>query len=101
MEKLSSKENLTFLERLPRQSRRYFVWVLWFITWIGLLAGLFNLVFYEYVVLFSALHALLFLVLLKFRVKEFPAQIRIVYLIWVVVGTTSWVVYRTRVFCYL
>ena len=87
MEKLSSKENLTFLERLPRQSRRYLVWGLWFITWIGLLAGLFNLVFYEYVVLFSAIHAILFLILVNFRVKEFPAQIRIAYLIWVAIGT--------------
>lgn len=82
-----SKENLTILERMPRQSRRYLVWGIWFITWLGLLAGLHDRVYYEYVVLFSAIHALLFMVLLNFRVKEFPAQIRIAYLIWVVVGT--------------
>jgi len=72
---------------MPQQSRRYLVWGLWFITWLGLLAGLHDRVYYEYVVLFSLIHALLFLVLLNFRVKEFPAQIRIAYLVWVVVGT--------------
>ena len=82
-----SKENLNIIERMPQQTRRYLVWGLWFVTWLGLLAGLYDRVYYEYVVLFSALHALLFLVLFNFRVKEFPVQIRIAYLIWVVVGT--------------
>lgn len=82
-----SKENLTILERIPKHIRRYLVWGLWFITWLGLIAGLFHRVFYEYVVLFTAIHALLFLILVNFHVKKFPAQIRIAYLIWVVIGT--------------
>lgn len=81
------KESLTVLERMPGHMRRYLVWGLWFITWLGLLAGLFQRVYYEYVVLFTAIHALLFLVLVNFRVKQFPAQVRIAYLIWVAVGT--------------
>ena len=72
MEKDVSKGNLTFLARMPRKSRRYLVWGIWFITWLGLLAGLVDRVYYEYVVIFSALHALLFLFLVNFRIKEFP-----------------------------
>jgi hypothetical protein len=52
-----------------------------------LLAGLFDREFYEYVVIFSAAHALLVLFLLRFRVAAFPAQVRIAYYIWVAVGT--------------
>ena len=74
-------------DRIPRQRRKRLVWVLWFVTWLGLLAGLYNLVFYEYVVVFSAVHAVLFLILLRFIIKAFPVQVRIAYFIWVVVGT--------------
>lgn len=72
---------------MPRQPRKYLVWGMWFITWLGLLAGLLDRVFYEYVVLFSAIHALLFIILVNFRIKEFPAQIRVAYFIWVAIGT--------------
>jgi len=62
-------------------------WCLWFVTWAGLVAGVFDSVFFEYVVYFSAGHALLFLVLFRFAVYPFPAQVRIAYLVWVAVGT--------------
>ena len=74
-------------DQIPQDIRKRFVWVLWLITWIGVLAGLFDREFYEYVVIFSAAHALLVLFLLRFRVSAFPAQVRIAYCIWVVVGT--------------
>jgi hypothetical protein len=44
-------------------------------------------VYFEYVVLFSAAHAVLFLVLFGFDVKPFPVQVRIAYFIWVALGT--------------
>jgi hypothetical protein len=72
---------------MPQDIRKRFFWILWFVTWIGLLAGLFDREFYEYVVIFSAAHALLVLFLLRFRVAAFPAQVRIAYYIWVAVGT--------------
>ena len=74
-------------DQIPQDIRKRFVWVLWLVTWIGVLAGLFDREFYEYVVIFSAAHALLVLFLLRFRVSAFPAQVRIAYCIWVVVGT--------------
>jgi len=74
-------------DRIPQPVRRRFVWLLWCVTWIGLLAGLYDRVFYEYVVIFSAAHALLVLFLVRFRVEVFPAQVRIAYLVWVAIGT--------------
>ena len=74
-------------DRLSGHTRKRIVWSLWFVTWCGLLAGLFDRVFFEYVVIFTAAHTLLVLFLLRFRVSAFPAQVRIAYLIWVAVGT--------------
>jgi len=73
--------------RIPDRSRKHLVWGLWFITWLGLLLGLFERTAYEFVVLFSALHALLILFLLGFRIAAFPAQVRLAYFAWVAVGT--------------
>jgi hypothetical protein len=72
---------------MPGQIRKRLVWGLWFVTWLGLLAGLFERTFYEYVVFFSAAHTLLVIYLLDFKVSAFPAQVRIAYLVWVAVGT--------------
>lgn len=72
---------------MPERIRKPLIWILWFITWLGLLAGLYDRVYWEYVVLFSALHAVLFLGLNGFGVKPFPVQVRIAYLIWVTIGT--------------
>lgn len=74
-------------DRIPQPIRKRFVWFLWFVTWAGLIAGLFDRVFYEYVVIFSAAHALLVLFLVRFQVEVFPAQIRIAYFVWVAIGT--------------
>ena len=60
---------------------------LWFVTWLGLVGGLFDRVYFEYVVVFSALHAVLFLALNGFKIKPFPVQVRIAYVVWVAVGT--------------
>jgi len=60
---------------------------LWFITWLGLVGGLFDRLYYEYVVIFSAFHAVLFLSITGFNVKPFPVQVRIAYFIWVAAGT--------------
>jgi hypothetical protein len=80
-------QHSSFWDRMPEHNRKRLVWGLWFVTWIGLLAGLFDSVFFEYVVFFSAAHALLVLILLRFQVKVFPAQVRIAYFAWVAVGT--------------
>lgn len=74
-------------DRLPAHTRHQLIHGLWFITWLGLLAGLYDRVFYEYVVIFSFLHLLLFLILFNFRFNAFPVQVRITYFLWVVVGT--------------
>lgn len=68
-------------------TQRNRVWNLWFITWLGLLAGLFSQQFYEYVVYFSVIHAVLFLYIEQFKLIAFPVQVRIAYLVWVAVGT--------------
>ena len=77
----------TFWEKMPVNIRKRMLWGLWFITWLGLLAGLLERVFWEYVVFFSAAHALLVLLLLGLRVSDFPAQVRLAYFAWVAIGT--------------
>jgi hypothetical protein len=72
---------------MGRLARRRLVWTLWFVTWAGLLAGLFEARWYRAVVLFSIAHAGLFLVLTGFRVAAFPNQVRIAYVVWVALGT--------------
>jgi hypothetical protein len=52
-----------------------------------LVGGLSDRVVFEYVVIFSALHVVLFLMLYRFKVGPFPVQVRIAYFIWVAVGT--------------
>jgi hypothetical protein len=63
------------------------MWGLWFVTWLGLVGGVFDRDIFEYVVIFSALHAVLFLVLNSLNVRPFPVQVRIAYFIWVAAGT--------------
>jgi hypothetical protein len=77
----------TIWGKIPVKTRKRMVWGLWFITWLGLLAGLLERVFWEYVVFFSATHALLILLLLGLRVTEFPVQVRLAYFAWVAIGT--------------
>jgi len=74
-------------ERIPPRRRKRLVWSLWFVTWIGLLAGLRRPVAYEYVVFFSAAHAVVVLSLLRFRIAAFSAQVRVAYFLWVAAGT--------------
>jgi len=69
------------------------VWVLWFVTWVGLVVGLFDREFYEYVVYLSAAHAVLVLWLFGFRLSPFPVHVRIAYLAWVAAG--AYVPYMT------
>lgn len=73
--------------RVDPSLRKKVVYALWGITEIGLIAGLFDTRAYGFVVGFTALHALAFLALLRFRPMAFPAQLRLAYLLWVAVGT--------------
>jgi hypothetical protein len=77
----------TPLERMSYQTRRRLVRTLWVITWLGLLAGLYDHRWYQAVVVFSILHTALFLTLTRFRVAALPNQVRIAYLLWVAVST--------------
>lgn len=77
----------TLWEKMPVKTRKRMVWGLWLITWLGLLAGLLERVFWEYVVFFSATHALLILLLLGLRFTAFPVQVRLAYFAWVAIGT--------------
>jgi len=72
---------------LKPEVRSKLIWSIWFVTWIGLLIGFFERVYYHYVVLFSVGHLILFLFLFQFRLREFPIQLRIFYLAWVAIGT--------------
>lgn len=74
-------------ERTPAKTRKRIIWALWFVTWLGLLAGLFDRRFYVAVAWFTVAHALLMLALNRFRVAAYPVQVRIVYVLWVLVGT--------------
>lgn len=77
-----------YWDQISIKNKAQLVWYIWFVTWLGLLGGIFlNNTYNEYVVNWSALHTLLFLILFSFRVKEFPVQLRIAYVIWVYVGT--------------
>lgn len=77
----------TLWDRMPARVRKPLIRSLWFVTWLGLVGGLFDRIFFEYVVVFSALHAILFLALNRFNVGPFPVQVRIAYFIWVAAGT--------------
>lgn len=77
----------TLWDRIPPRVRRKLIWSLWLITWVGLIAGISDQAYFEYVVVFSALHAVAFLVLFRFSVRPFPVQVRIGYFVWVAVGT--------------
>jgi len=68
-------------------ARGRLVWTLWFVTWAGVLAGFLDRTFWEWVVAFSAAHAVLVVSLVGFRVSPFPAQVRIMYFLWAAVGT--------------
>jgi hypothetical protein len=82
-----STQDHTIWDRTPPGIRKLLIWGLWFITWLGLVGGLFEQLYFEYVVIFSAFHAVLFLVINAFNIKPFPVQVRIAYFIWVAAGT--------------
>lgn len=84
---MTSAPHDTPWEGVPAKTRNRMVWGLWFITWLGLLAGLLERVYWEYVVFFSAAHAVLFLLLLGLRISGFPVQVRLAYFAWVAIGT--------------
>lgn len=74
-------------QHLAASTRKRLIWWFWLITWLLLLGGLFDRSFYSWVVIFSALHALVFLRLFRFRIDPFPVQVRLAYLLWVFAGT--------------
>jgi hypothetical protein len=87
--------------RLRVSTRKRLTWALWAITWLGLVAGCFDVRFWRGVVWFSLAHALLALALVGFRWLAFPAQLRLAYVAWVAIGTyvpfMSWMMYVTLV----
>ncbi len=84
---MTSAPHDTPWEKIPVKTRNRMVWGIWFITWLWLLAGMLERVFWEYVVLFSATHALQILLLFIFRISAFPVQVRLAYFAWVAIGT--------------
>ena len=83
---MSSHANL-YWDKIQKNDQDRLIWIIWLVTWAGLLGGLYDRVYYEYVVMFSAAHSLLFLILFNFRAMDFPAQLRIAYFLWVAIGT--------------
>jgi len=79
-------DNTTW-DTLSKSQRKTIVWSFWFITWVGLMLGFIYRDFYDYVVIFSTAHALLFFFFFGFKIYAFPVQLRIAYFIWVAVGT--------------
>ena len=86
MEQTTHKSE-TLWDRIPQRVSKILTWGLWFITWVGLIVGIGDQDYFEYVVVFSVLHAATFFVLFRFSVRPFPVQVRIGYLVWVAVGT--------------
>jgi hypothetical protein len=82
-----TNSNMTIWDRTPPIGRKRLIWGLWFVTWLGLVGGLYDGVYFTYVVFFSAAHAVLFLLLNSFQIRPFPVQVRIAYFIWIAVGT--------------
>ena len=80
-------ETATLWQHLTESTRKRLIWWVWFATWLLLILGLFDRSFYLWVVILSALHAVLFLGLFRFRTSPFPVQVRLAYLLWVAVGT--------------
>lgn len=80
-------DNKIPFNRLPYITRKRLIWILWFVTWTGLLAGLYDRIFFEVVVVFTFFHAILFLYLHNYRFVAFPVQVRVAYFAWVWVGT--------------
>ena len=80
-------ENCSPWERMPPSNRKKLVWGFWFITWLGLMVGFFYRDFYDYVVVLSTIHLLIFFFLFQYKLKPFPVQLRAAYLVWVLVGT--------------
>ncbi len=87
--------------RLSPRFRRGLTWNLWFISWLGLLAGLFSPQWYVAVVWFSVVHAVLMLAMEQFRFIAFPVQVRVVYVVWVAIGTyvpyMGWLMWITTI----
>ncbi|HKJ64286.1 MAG TPA: hypothetical protein VJ969_02720 [Desulfopila sp.] len=72
---------------MAEQNRKRLTWWLWLVTWLALLAGLWDRDFFVVVVIFSACHSLLIMALLRFNLAAFPVQVRIAYFFWVAIGT--------------
>jgi len=79
--------------------RKKLIWSLWTLTVAGLYAGYFDRSYWTWVIAFTAVHALVFVALVGFRPMAFPAQLRIAYVLWLVVGTyvptMEWMMYVT------
>lgn len=72
---------------LSNRFRQRLIWCLWLVTWLGLLAGLVSRQWYEVVVWFSVIQALIFIYLERFNLTALPVQVRLAYVAWVAIGT--------------
>lgn len=90
------------LRRMSPTARTALVKTAFVVTEVGLIAGaVIDPVYWQWVVWFSMAHALLFAGLLGFRPLVYPTQLRIMYVVWVAIGTfvpyMSWMMYITLV----
>ena len=82
----STSTNLSW-DRIDTETRSSLVWWIWALTWLGLVIGYVDRRGWNFVVEFSAIHALLFLALFEGQFTAFPVQVRIAYFLWVACGT--------------
>lgn len=73
-------------DKIAPTTRRRLTVTLWGLSWLGLLAGLYDTRAYQYVLYGTYAHALLFLVLFRFSIPAFPVQVRIAFSISLSIG---------------
>eukprot|EP00539_Tryblionella_compressa_P008486 CAMPEP_0178753090 /NCGR_PEP_ID=MMETSP0744-20121128/11423_1 /TAXON_ID=913974 /ORGANISM="Nitzschia punctata, Strain CCMP561" /LENGTH=177 /DNA_ID=CAMNT_0020406877 /DNA_START=22 /DNA_END=555 /DNA_ORIENTATION=+ len=78
-------------DRMDPARRGSMVWWLWAVTWIGLVAGYLDdkRRGWDFVVVFSAAHTILFWGLFLGETSPFPVQVRLAYFLWVACGTLA------------
>jgi hypothetical protein len=73
--------------RIAVSTRRHLLMTLWVVTWGALVLGYVDIVFWKLAIAITAAQALVVLSLVGFNPLVFPAQLRIAYVGWLVLGT--------------
>mmetsp|Transcript_39750 Transcript_39750/g.97693 ORF Transcript_39750/g.97693 Transcript_39750/m.97693 type:complete len:162 (-) Transcript_39750:193-678(-) len=73
--------------KLPPKPREVMATTFWALTLLLVLGGFYDPIYWVYVVALSGVHSLVFLILVGGSPLVFPAQLRVAYLAWVVIGT--------------